>query len=370
MQNVISTAANQYANRPKDETYPDLPSMIQAAEYERACSKELGYALRDLQAMPVESGLMMQSPRGTQATISHYAFGQLSRMIGAPASYLRTIDPQIAAAAVNYSIQHHAEIGARATLLVKANGAPNPHIRSITSTTYGRLWDAALYGSAQKYLFDRPATDGQPWIIPPVWGGGTAGTWRGDRTSFIIRVDGGSIVNDPSVRGEDGRMFRGIMIRNSEVGASAAVIERVLFQYICGNLNLWGAMMDKSYRRRHVGSHVLSDVTNELVQTARAWSHRSASLDEAIIKGLIDHELAQTREGVLDALQKMKYTKEQAETAISTCEEHFNASPRSYWGITQGTTKMSQLMDYQDDRYELDKLAASVLAKGRVLVAA
>lgn len=374
--NMITTAASQYANRPKDESYPDLASMIAAAEYERTHSKEVGYNLRDLSVIAdpigrdgmIGHGIALQSPKGA-ATVSHYAFGQLARMIGAPAGYLRSLAPSITADALNYGIQHNAPVGQTASLLVKANGE-GPHVRSITSETYSRVWDAQLYDAADRMVFQHGTNRGDKWIVPPTGAGDTAGTWRGDRTSFVIRVDGGSIVNDPSIPNGDGRLYRGLMIRNSEVGAASVLIERVLFQFICGNLNLWGAVIDKRYSRRHVGSHVLRDVVREIAQTAREWSMRGASQDEAIIAGLIDHELASTLEAVIDELRKIGYSQEQAQAATLTCVESFNASPRSYWGIAQGTTKLSQRADWQDDRLLLDQLAAKVLQRGALLVAA
>lgn len=364
MMTTISTAASQYANRPKDESYADLPSLIAAKRDEREHSKEIGYNLRDLQAVATDDGLRLASPKGT-AVMSHWSFGQLARMVGAPAGYLRTLPAAVTADALNYGIQHQAPVGQTASLLVRRpNGTPEPAIRSITTDTYSRLWDDQLYSSVQSVVFNHTSNGtGGAWIAPPTWEGDAAGTWAGDRDSFVIRVDGGSIVNDPSC-GSDGRLYRGIMIRNSEVGAAAVSFERVLFQYICGNLNLWGAVIDKQYRRRHVGNHVMRDVMREIGQLAYDWTTRPASADEAIIKSLIDHELASTPEGVADELKAIGYSKAEAEAAVQTCEQHFKASPRSYWGIAQGTTKLSQSAAWQSDRLPLDLLAAKVLQRG------
>lgn len=374
---TITTAASQYANRPKDESYPDLASMIAAAEHERMASKTVGYNLKDLRVIaatvpgnptPVP---MIQSPQGA-ASMSHWAFGQFSRMLGAPAGYLRSLPAANIAADLNHGI-HTSPIGTSAQILVKApNGNPVPLIRSVSSETYDRVWDSQFYSAADKMVFAQPSSGtGNPWIAPPTWSGDSAGTWRGDRDSFVIRVDGGSIVNDPSIpSNKDGRMYRGIMLRNSEVGAASIVVEWVLFQFICGNLNLWGAVMGRSFKRRHVGTRTLRDTIRELGSLARQWTQRSASQDEQIIRQLIDRELAHSKDAVIDELRKIGYTKEQAEQAITTCEQEFNASPRSFWGLAQGTTRMSQLADYQDDRYLLDQLAAKVMARGARLVAA
>ena len=110
--------------------------------------------------------------------------------------------------------------------------------------------------------------------------------------------------------------------------------------------------------------------SREISQTAREWSARGAAQDEAIIQGLISNELASSRDAVIDELKKIGYSQEQAVSAIATCEQSFNASPRSYWGIAQGTTKLSQVSEWQDDRLALDQLAAKVMQRGRQLVAA
>jgi len=162
-------------------------------------------------------------------------------------------------------------------------------------------------------------------------------------------------------------MYRGILVRNSEVGACSVVIDCVLYRHICGNHVLWGAVIDKQFRRRHVGQHVLRDTVREIGQVARQWMNRGESADQAIIRGLIDHELATTREAVVDELRAIGATKEQAEAAYDACEQHEQVSPRSYWGVAQGLTRVSQ-GEYQDGRYGLDRLAMAVLQRGAKLV--
>lgn len=369
---VNSTAANQYANRPKDESFATLEEMIGSAQSQRDHSKEVGYNLKDLYIEPNtlsdENTIQLTSPKGS-GLFTNWSFGQFARMIGAPAGYLRTLPTRTIADAMNHGIKE-TPAGTRAVILAQApNGNPHPTIRSVTSDSYGRLWDGQLYDSANKQVFARGSVSGQPWIAPPTWSGDTAGTWRGDRDSFVVRVDGGSIVTDPSAA-KDGRMYRGVLIRNSEVGAASLVIDWVLFEYICGNLNLWGAIVDRRFTRRHVGTRILSDTIRELATLSREWSQRSPAQDEAIIRGLITNEVAHTPNGVVDELRKIGYTKDQAELAVLTCEQHFAASPRSFWGIAQGTTKMSQAADYQDERYALDQLASKLMQKGRAKVTA
>ena len=374
---TIMTASREYASRPKDERFESIHALVQDAAHDKQLSAERAYNLKDLKVIAIDQqaeyvpgawatddrySLRLESPKG-RAKFTHWSFGQTCRMLGAPAAYLRDLPPAIAADALNFGLQSSAH-GETANLLVKANGG-EPIVRACTSDSYGRCWDSDLYGSVANLLTDRDPS----WSLPPVWGGGVAGAYRGDRDSFLIVTNGGSIVNDPSA-GNDGTMYRGLMIRNSEVGASSVVIETILYRYICGNHMLWGALYDSRFKRRHVGSHVTRDVVREIGRIAVQWAQASPARDNAIIRTLIDREIAHSKEAVIDELRKMGATKDQAESAYMLCEQTERVSPRSFWGAAQGLTRLSQQAGYQDERYDLDRLAAVIMAKGAKLVAA
>lgn len=394
MSMLSSQAPNrEYASRPADERFPSVDAIVKDALQEKDRCVEKGYNLKDLKvvaasthntenfgATPDQATLKLQSPKGT-GRFTHWSFGQLCRTVGAPASYLRSLPPAVAADALNFGLGE-TPAGTQANLLVRMpNGNPEPIIRACTSDKYGRLWDAELYGSVQKQIMSHD----DRWQTPPTWSGEPAGAYRGDRDSFLILVNGGSIVKDPSLMnaapaagisgggnaGPADGMYRGILIRNSEVGASAVTIETILFRYICGNHMLWGAIMDRQFRRRHIGSNVLRDTVSEIGKIAFNWTRAGSQKDEAIIRDLIEKEIAHTKEGVIDELRAIGFNKEQAEGAYSRCEQTESASPRSYWGIAQGATRISQDAGFNDERYTLDRLAGQILARGvaRVKVA-
>lgn len=400
---TITTAAREYARRPNDEKFPSLPALVEHCTKEKSLTAEKNYNLRDLHFVPIVTGtqgtqiadrqvptdrqeVQIESPRG-RAKLTHWSFGQLCRDLETPAGFLReSVPAALAADVLNYRITQ-APAGKSITTLIRAgeikplslDGArEQATIRAATSDSYGRVWDADLYGQIARTF----GQDGA-WQLPPTWEGGPdgprAGAYRGDRDSFLILTNGGSIVTDPSLAaysntpGNDsgaGNLYRGIMVRNSEVGAASVVIETILFRYICGNHMLWGAIYDKQFRRRHVGAKVLRDTIQMINRTAREWSNRPASTDEAIIKGLINLELAATAAAVIDELRAIGATREQAEAAYKKCEQTENASPRSYWGAAQGFTRLSQESPYQDERYRLDQFAATVMARGAKKVAA
>ena len=367
---TIMTASREYASRPKDERFDSVQALVQNAAHDKQLSAERAYNLHDLQVVPVNTAdhsgqpehdsLRLQSPHGV-AKFTHWSFGQTCRMLGAPASYLRELPPSIAADALNFGLQDSAP-GTTANLLIKANGG-EPIVRACTSDSYGRSWDSDLYGQTAHLLMQNGR-----WELSE--------GYRGDRDSFLTITDKNAVITDPSViasaeRGDiGGIMYRGLMIRNSEVGASSVVIEAILYRLRCKNMQLWGSVVDTRFRRRHVGSHVTRDVVREIGRIALQWAEASPARDNAIIRTLIDREIAHTKEAVIDELRKMGATKDQAESAYMLCEQTERVSPRSFWGAAQGLTRLSQQAGYQDERYDLDRLAASIMAKGAKLVTA
>ncbi|HET9256305.1 MAG TPA: DUF932 domain-containing protein [Pseudonocardiaceae bacterium] len=372
-------AANQYANRPPDERFESIEALIADAASERQLSREKAYNIKDLAAVAIRQderqpdsphALMLQSPKN-RAHFSHWSFGQLARTVSAPAAYLRTLSPDTAARCINEGIAA-TPAGTDVNVLVRQDAPavgdtpPVLTVRACTSDTYGRLWDQKLYEGFRDLVI---AHDPSWKNGIPTWSGEKAGFYRGDRDSFAISVNGGSIVEDPSAPQGQGEMYRGIILRNSEVGAAKVRIYSFFLRAICGNHMLWGLQQDQTFSRRHVGSgdNVLRDTLRELSNIAYRFTRQSAAQDQAIIKTLIDNEIATTKQGVIDELRKVGYTAEQAAAAYATCEATENASPRSYWGLAQGTTRNSQQMcdGHMDERLTLDQLAAALIVRGQ-----
>lgn len=362
----MNIQTRDYSVRPADVKHATLDSLITEASHEQLRSKEAKYALGDLRAVADGDSVKLASARGV-ARFTHWSFGQLARMVGAPASYLRELPAQIVADALNHGMHVATPPATDAVLLVRAaNGTPEPVIRSVTTKTYGRLWDA-------DYL--RAVSD----LVAAHAGWQLDFATRSDRDSVITISNKRAVIHDPSVaaivndpsRDAGDIMYRSLTIGNSETGAGSAWYEGGLYRARCKNLMLWSAVIESRYRRRHVGSHVLRDVVRELARFATNYLEQSPERDEAIIRQLVEKEVATTKEGVIAELRGFGATVEQANAAYAACEMWEPASPRSFWGIAQGLTRNSQASEYTDGRIELDRLAAQVLQRGaRQLVAA
>lgn len=362
--NTIATAAREYANRPADERFPSIEALIAARQHEQDYSSERTVNVRDLRAVADGENVKLAGPSGKLARFTHWSFGQLARVIGAPAAYLRQLPAALAADCVNQGIQDRTVPGTDVNLLLRAaNGSPEPIARSVTSDSYARVWDAPLYTAIADNLPD--------FGLPPTWSGEAAGAYAGDRDSFLITCSGGSIVTDPSLRsdngGNNGAMFRGLLIRNSEVGAAALTIEQVLYRFVCGNHMLWGAVIDQRFKRRHVGhgDSLTRDTIREIMAIAAKWRDASPAKDEALIRTMITHNLATTDDAIVAELRKLGATAEQAAAILKTTREaESQVAPGSYWGLANGATRLSQESIHQSERYELDRVAGLILARG------
>lgn len=87
-ESTITTAASEYARRPKDERFESPQAMLAAAEFDRAHSREVTYNTRDLQVIPASA----DGRTGAYASNSEITTLQLQSPKGRAAGSLATID--------------------------------------------------------------------------------------------------------------------------------------------------------------------------------------------------------------------------------------------------------------------------------------
>ena len=78
---------------------------------------------------------------------------------------------------------------------------------------------------------------------------------------FLFLVDGNRSLDDPT-DGSQAGLFRGFMLRNSDVGAAALSLDMFLFRAVCSNHIIWGFHHVAGFRRRHIGASI-----------HHAWTH-------------------------------------------------------------------------------------------------
>src|SRR5947208_3304697 len=186
-----------------------------------------------------------------------------------------------------------------------------------------------------------------------------SGAYLGDRDMFLFLVDGNRDLDDPTDRTHAG-LFRGFMLRNSDVGAAALTLDLFLFRMVCGNHIIWGFQHVAGFRRRHIGASIQEAWTTSLKEVCAALD-ADTTAERTLLLRSTTQELGDTRDAVLNtAVQRLDLSQKQAVEAYSLAEQH-ETNPRSVWGYVQGLTRLSHRTPWQDGRFVLDRAAGRLL---------
>jgi hypothetical protein len=249
----------------------------------------------------------------------------------------------------------HANDAAMASLLFHSNGSLL--LRAITSDQYARIWNwevaERLMGLEEKGW--EPARPDSHSLAQDK----QVALYASDHDMYaMLRQSNAALVE----AGKDAPLWRGIIVENSEVGASALKVTRFLYRYMCGNHIIWGAseVMDLSLRHR-------GDIAGKWMSfaaTLRKWADESSSDEQAKIKAAQTRIIAGTKEQVLDAVfgkRSIGLSRKVIAAGYDAVVPHQDGAPNSVWGLLQGITRHSQTIPYADERLRVDKAAGKLL---------
>lgn len=367
-----------WSSRPEDERYASPYAMLSAAKQDAEESRTHTIDLGRLRAIPKapefagtdqaavrltiagSDGRINQDQPG--AVLTHWSFDQSARIVGAPASYLRQLPARLAAENLNHGLATLAgtegKIYTRA-ITIAPEGGPRQIMRAVTSEKYGRLQDAPVIESliplieSGKWQIHEAYPQGQfGGALSPVFG------WRGDR-DMICFLKSQQTISEP---GNPDGLSKLIIVRNSEVGAGALVLEIGMVRHICGNCILWDYRQVATFRRRHVGDNVRRDWRYGLDTTQRALLSESTIEAEQLIARAGQKALAESTDKAIDALFSAQIvTKQQAKQAIELAATHERGNPLSVWNVAQGISRLSQQTPYADARLSLDRAVPRIM---------
>jgi Domain of unknown function (DUF932) len=386
----IFKASNQWSNRPADERFESLQDLFTATKRYADEAVEKRAEFGDLRVEAVEGEVNLVGRQGIPAKLTNWAFGQLCQRVQAPASYLRELPATLAAQNLNHGLASRVERVASeslANLLFHKNGSWL--LRSILSDDYKRIWNWEI---AQR-LLDLEARWGWTPAKPTThWGDDTVGTCivcSGSKVSSKDGVEGpcnfckGTGKELPSLyasdhdmfaflvnteltveeKGSDGAMFKGVIVENSEVGASALKLSRFLGREICGNHIIWGVSKYVDISIRHVGN--ANQKWSGYFAAIKQYADESVSEIEAKIAASKVKLIADSKENVLDALfgkrQQHGLSRTMLEAGYNAVNEEQDGDPNTVWGFVQGLTRHSQTLGYADKRTDVDRAAGKIL---------
>lgn len=349
---------HQWANRPADERFTSLPEMAAKLHARRAVSRAITTSSRALRVEPTADnrGLQVVSKAGVPYAPTHWSFGQLAALVGAPAGYLRTLPAPVAADCVNYGL--HVERDAQDIGVLIAGGGANT-LRAATGPAYGRIWNTDIVDT----LIDRfgDGVNGQ-WRVPGEWGRrvtvnrDNTTLYAGDRDLFIFLADEENRLPVATREGgESGTLARGFMLSNSEEGSATLQFRAFLFDYVCGNRIIWGAQEIANVKIRHTAS-APDRYVDEVVPQLLAYSNSATT-------GIVDRvKLAQqTKIDKLDEFLAGRFGPRVAQRIVSAYETDEGRPIESVWDVVTGVTAYARSVPWQSDRVAIETQAGKLL---------
>lgn len=380
----LMTASSQWANRPADQRF-ESPEALHAAalQYRNSAAEKSGVNPSTLRVEAVDNEIKLVGRGNMPSKLTNWSFGQLCNKVEAPASYLRNLTPTLAAQNLNFGLSRMDPESE--TVKILGHGAGDEFtVDALTSDRYTRIWNSDITSrlldmskSGWRTPPARPAFPNQPGtrqatiedvlanrsmglsiqvgdMIAP------AGLYMSDRDMFAF------FVNEDIRIAEEGNpagLSRGFFVGNSMVGAQSFFVTRFLYRTVCGNHIVWGASQVSEIRFRHIGN-ADGRAFMHLGVELRKYAEQSASADEARIYAAQHHQIAATKDEVLDFLFGKKVAgKKVLEAAYDLTEIHTDTdgSPRTSWGMAQGLTRLSQESSFADERIALDRAAGKIL---------
>ena len=352
------TAHREWASRPPDERYTSVQALYEAARARRARTEERDIETADFRTEAASTGdLVLREASGRTAVLTHWSFGQLATIASAPPNYLRTLPASIACSAINYGLQRQRR--EQHQLFIERTAPWTVH--AVTSQRYARVHHDELASRVLDLMALHPG-----WHLPLGYKDGTygaervpSGAYLGDRDMFLFLVDRDRALDDPTDRTDAG-LFRGFILRNSDVGAAALTLDLFWYRSVCANHIIWGFEHVAGFRHRHVGASIQDAWTNSL-EGVRATLDADTANDRTVLLRATTKELGANREAVLEAVvQRLDLSQKHAAEAYELAERH-EPNPRSVWGYVQGLTRLSQRTPWQDGRFALDRAASRLI---------
>jgi hypothetical protein len=368
-------AYSQWSSRPADQRFSSLEDLHTAAVIHRQQARTATVATEDLRVEPVGGDVQLVGRTGNPAKLTHWSFGQLASMAGAPATYLRGLPATLAVQNINHGIKNVTERVAN-KLLLRENGGF--HVRAFTSERYTRIWNCDI----TKRLLQLP----DYWVVPParpsfegqegtrpataqdvIAAGGfglsirvgddiaPSGLYCSDEDMFVFMVD-------ESHRLQDGGVARGFFVSNSEVGKMSFRIKTFYYVTVCGNHIVWDVKDVREIRLRHVGDvddRAFAELEAELIK----YANTSTADEDARIEATKHYRLGANKDEVLDAIFRGGFmSRRQAAEAYQLAEDNpVDGDPKTAWGMAMGTTRLSQAQPTAAARTQLDTAAGNIL---------
>lgn len=366
--------SSEWFSRPDDERFLSLTELYDAVKgrANRATARTVESRAVRVEASRDNAERLALIVPGQEEPISptHWSFGQLCSLVGAPATYMRQLPAPLAGINLQHGLlSHRAE-------LVKTYEADEGRIelRAVTGPDYGRIFDHELIAAVMKIAGN--GVGDTMWKVPGVldWATmthnpfvditkDTTTLYASDRDVFVFLVDDTHPIEAGRLpNGEPDLYFRGFYCWNSEVGSKTLGIASFYLRAVCMNRNLWGVENFEQITIRH-SKLAAQRFAHEAAPALSSFANSSPAPFVAGIKAARERIVARTDEDRESFLRRRGFSKAETGKIIETVLQEEGRPPESIFDFVQGMTAHARTKAHQDSRLELEAKAKVLLER-------
>ncbi len=349
----IGRVSSEWYSRPADERYLSLSNLFAAVHgrTERSRSRTVESASIRVEASCDNGDRLALMLPGSNKPISptHWSFGQLASLVGAPAAYLRQLPAPLAGINLQYGLTSHRAEQVK-TLEIEDGRI---ELRAATGPDYGRIFDHELVAAVQRIAGN--GTGDTRWKVPGVldWVTGvynphvnitrnTTTLYASDRDVFLFLVDDLNPIEAGRLAdGSPDLFFRGFYCWNSEVGAKTLGMASFYLRAVCQNRNLWGVEDFEEITIRH-SKYAASRFAHEAAPALTRFANSSPLPFVNGIKAAREKIVARSDEDRSDFLRKRGFSKAETTKIIEIVLAEEGRKPESVFDFVQGITAVAR----------------------------
>jgi len=368
----VGRVSSEWFSRPADERYLSLSELARTVRdrADRSRTRVVESALIHVEANrndPERLGLILP---GTDTAIAptHWSFGQLASLVGAPAAYLRQLPAALAAINLQYGLTYNR--AEQIKTLETDDG--RTELRAVTGPDYGRIFDVELVEAVQRIAGN--GTGDTRWKVPGVldWSTGiynprvditkdTTTLYASDRDVFLFLVDDLNPIEAGRLPdGSPDLYFRGFYCWNSEVGAKTLGMASFYLRAVCQNRNLWGVEDFEEITIRH-SKYAANRFAHEAAPALLNFANSSPLPFVNGIKAARERIVARSDEDRTDFLRRRGFSKAETGKIIDTVLAEEGRPPESIFDFVQGITAVARDKPHQDARLDMEAKAKKLL---------
>lgn len=370
----VGRVSSEWFSRPDDERYLSLDDLFASVKgrAERSRTRTVESAAIRVEAHrddPERLALVLPEVGGLVAP-THWSFGQLASLVGAPAAYLRQLPAPLAGINLQYGLTNHR--AEQVKTLETDDG--RTELRAVTGPDYGRIYDHELVSAVRRIAGN--GTGDTRWKVPGVldWSTGvynpmvdvtkdTTTLYASDRDVFLFLVDDMNPIDAGRLPdGSPDLYFRGFYCWNSEVGAKTLGIASFYLRAVCQNRNLWGVEDFQEISIRH-SKYAANRFAHEAAPALTRFANSSPAPFIEGIRAAREKIVARSDDDRAEFLKKRGFSKAETAKIVETVLAEEGRPPESVFDFVQGITAVARSKPQQDARLAMETRAKAILEK-------